>query len=304
MTDVFFSYSSEDRERVQPIRDALVEEGFDVFWDEEVPPGRDRDEWHREHIDAARCVVVFWSWNSVESDEIAHQAMIAKSAGKLVPVVLEPLESGLVPMGHSAAQAAVIPEEGVTPQILQRLYGAVENRVMRPWMRRKLAGLEGQVLALTSTRGHLEDREGSLQRRIAELEGQIELEDVQKKQLEVALAAAKLETVKAKELAASSVTLEQTVLRLNNQLLEEMKNANKLRTEIAYLESRAPAVQEAAGMSEAEKASQQGFTYIREVYLLLTTIFLIVSAANGSVAAMVISSMLLIAGVLWGLVLR
>ena len=54
MTDVFFSYSSKDRERVRPIRDALVAEGFDVFWDREVPPGRNRDEWIRRHLDAAQ----------------------------------------------------------------------------------------------------------------------------------------------------------------------------------------------------------------------------------------------------------
>src|SRR5262249_20231613 len=39
MTDIFFSYSSADRERVRPIRDALVAQGFDVFWDQEVPTG-------------------------------------------------------------------------------------------------------------------------------------------------------------------------------------------------------------------------------------------------------------------------
>jgi hypothetical protein len=37
MTDIFFSYSSADRERVRPIRDALVAQGFEVFWDQ-VPP--------------------------------------------------------------------------------------------------------------------------------------------------------------------------------------------------------------------------------------------------------------------------
>jgi hypothetical protein len=31
MMDVFFSYSSKDRERVRPNRDALVAEGFDVL---------------------------------------------------------------------------------------------------------------------------------------------------------------------------------------------------------------------------------------------------------------------------------
>ena len=54
MADVFFSYSSKDRERVRPIRDALVAEGFDVFWDQEVSPGRNWDEWIREHLAAAR----------------------------------------------------------------------------------------------------------------------------------------------------------------------------------------------------------------------------------------------------------
>ena len=32
MTDIFFSYSSADRERVRPIRDALAAQGFEVFW--------------------------------------------------------------------------------------------------------------------------------------------------------------------------------------------------------------------------------------------------------------------------------
>jgi TIR domain len=39
VTDIFFSYSSKDRERVRPVRDALVAQGFEVFWDQEVPPG-------------------------------------------------------------------------------------------------------------------------------------------------------------------------------------------------------------------------------------------------------------------------
>ncbi len=304
MTDVFFSYSTEDRERVQPIHDALAEEGFDIFWDREVPPDSDWDEWVQKHTGAARCVLVFWSANSVESDEIAHEAMVAKNAGKLISAVLEPLDAGLLPMGHSGAHAAIIPEEGINPKVLQRLCSAVEARVMRPWMRRKLAGLEGQVLALTSTRGALQDRETSLQQRISELEGQIELEGVQKRQLEEAVVAAKLETEKARTLAASSITLEQTVHRLNEQLLEEMRTSNKLRTEIAYLESREPPAPVAVKAPEAEKEQDQDFSYVREVYLLIATLLLLISAANGSLAAMVISAMLLIAGVLWGLVLR
>ncbi len=300
MTDVFFSYSSEDRKRVQPIRDALLAEGFDVFWDQEVPPGREWDEWIRQHLNAARCAMVFWSRHSVNSDEIVHEAMLAKSSGKVIPILLEPLESGQVPMGHSTAQAVVIPQEGLTPEVFQHLCAIVETRAIRPWMRRKLAELESQLSTLSSIQGQMEDREVSLQRRISELEGQVELERVQKKQLEVALATEKLQTAKLKSLPASSVAQQQTILRLNNELLEEGKIVNKLRTEMAYLESGVQGDQGTNDPSQSDGTSQ----YVRDVYLLIATVLLLVSAANGSTPAMVISSMLLIGGAMWGFFLR
>ena len=37
--EIFFSYSSKDRERVRPFHEALTALGFEVFWDMEVPPG-------------------------------------------------------------------------------------------------------------------------------------------------------------------------------------------------------------------------------------------------------------------------
>jgi hypothetical protein len=33
MTDIFFSYSAKDRERVRPVHAALTAMGFDVLWD-------------------------------------------------------------------------------------------------------------------------------------------------------------------------------------------------------------------------------------------------------------------------------
>ena len=98
MTDVFFSYSSKDRERVRPIRDALVAEGFDVFWDREAPPGRNRNEWTRQQAGAAPCVVVFWSAHSAMQFGVAREAIAAKTAGKLVSVLLDPIEPSQLPM--------------------------------------------------------------------------------------------------------------------------------------------------------------------------------------------------------------
>jgi len=39
LTDIFFSYSRKDRDRVEAAHKALTERGFDVFWDLQVPAG-------------------------------------------------------------------------------------------------------------------------------------------------------------------------------------------------------------------------------------------------------------------------
>jgi hypothetical protein len=99
MTDIFFSYSSKDRERVRPVRDTLVAQGFDVFWDQTVPAGLDWDTWIRQHLNRAKCALVFWSVNSIASDNVRHEAMVAKQHGKLVPVMLDALTAEQFPMG-------------------------------------------------------------------------------------------------------------------------------------------------------------------------------------------------------------
>jgi TIR domain len=304
MTDVFFSYSNEDRERVQPIHDALAAEGFDVFWDREPPPDREWDEWVRQQMDAARCTIVFWSPRSMWSDEIVHEALVAKNWGKLISVILEPLDSGQFPAGHYTAQAIVIPEGEISPEILQSLCAEVETKVIRPRTRRKLAGLEEQVSALTSLREEWEKRRASLQGRVAKLEGQAELERAQKAELEAALAATQQELRMSNEVAASAVALEQTILRLSTELRDERQANTKLRTELAYLESRAPDAIKPANALDSKDTSLGVYISFRDVFLLAATMSLLVSAANGSGVAMAISSILVIAGVLWGILSR
>jgi hypothetical protein len=61
MADIFISYASEDRPRVEPIAKALEEHGWSVWWDRTIPPGKSFDEAIEEAITAAKCVVVLWS---------------------------------------------------------------------------------------------------------------------------------------------------------------------------------------------------------------------------------------------------
>jgi hypothetical protein len=106
VTDIFFSYSSADGERVRPIRDALVAQGFEVFWDQHVPAGMDWDTWIRQHLTKSKCTIAFWSVTSVLSDNVRHEATVAKQQGKLLSVLLEPLTAEQFPMGLYAQQAA------------------------------------------------------------------------------------------------------------------------------------------------------------------------------------------------------
>lgn len=102
MTDVFLSYSREDRERLIPLVEFLETSGFSVFWDRDIRPS---STW-RSVIDAelgkARCVVVAWSKQSVKSEWVLEEAESAKADRRLLPVLLDRVDA---PLGFRAVQA-------------------------------------------------------------------------------------------------------------------------------------------------------------------------------------------------------
>ena len=64
MADIFISYKREDQEnkgRILPIVRALQAEGFDVFYDVEIPPGSTWEQVLQTKINMAKCVLVMWS---------------------------------------------------------------------------------------------------------------------------------------------------------------------------------------------------------------------------------------------------
>ena len=106
MADIFISYKREDQEehgRVRPIAEALSAEGYDVFYDVQVPPGSSWESVLQSKINAARAVVVLWSQASVDSDWVKEEAEMAKNAGKLIPVFLDPVQP---PFGFARIEGA------------------------------------------------------------------------------------------------------------------------------------------------------------------------------------------------------
>ena len=148
MPDIFISYSSKDRAVADRVRDALGEAGYDVFWDQEIPAGKDWDSWIREHLAEARLAIVLWSKASVASPNVRHEAIIARDAGGLLPLMVDELGASDFPMGLFLVQAPKIGRserefETAWPNILKEVRnrigepGSAAARPMRPRARRR-----------------------------------------------------------------------------------------------------------------------------------------------------------------------
>lgn len=89
MSDIFLSYKSKDQAKAQIIAEALERNGYSVWWDRVIPPGRTFDEVIEEELDAAKCMVVLWSKESVKSEWVRTEASEGKRRKILIPVLIE-----------------------------------------------------------------------------------------------------------------------------------------------------------------------------------------------------------------------
>lgn len=90
------------------MRDALEEAGYEVFWDQSTPPGKDWDAWIRDQLSGAKLVIALWTRSSVASPNVRHEAIIGREAGKLLPVMVDDLAPTDFPMGLFMVQALAI----------------------------------------------------------------------------------------------------------------------------------------------------------------------------------------------------
>lgn len=96
MSDIFISYSSEDRDWVLPLAAALSRQGWDVWWDRSIVSGRSFDEVIEAELAAARAVVVVWSSNSIDSRWVRAEAQEGLDHKKLIPIFLEEVKPPLI----------------------------------------------------------------------------------------------------------------------------------------------------------------------------------------------------------------
>ncbi|HYN45787.1 MAG TPA: TIR domain-containing protein, partial [Allosphingosinicella sp.] len=123
LADIFISYASPDRAVALRVRDALEEAGYEVFWDQSTPPGKDWDSWIREQLAGARLVIALWTKASVASPNVRHEAIIAREAEKILPVMVDDLKPTDFPMGLFMVQALLIGRS-------QRQFNAVKAKFL------------------------------------------------------------------------------------------------------------------------------------------------------------------------------
>jgi len=221
MTDIFFSYSSADRDRVRPIRDALVAQGFEVFWDQQVPSGMDWDTWIRQHLAKSRCAMAFWSATSVSSDNVRHEATVAKQQGKLISVLLEPLTAEQFPMGLYAQQAANLSgwNGDYGHDEWRKFRREFEAKLTPLWVRRQIDELEAELVGERSRREGAERRDKVLQTQIAK---EAEVQQYLKEERDIAL----------DEVAALKATVEELTRARSEAQAKQAENQQGLKRQL------------------------------------------------------------------------
>ncbi|MFO0698435.1 MAG: SUMF1/EgtB/PvdO family nonheme iron enzyme [Nitrospira sp.] len=104
MSDIFISYASEDKSRVQALAQALERKGWSVWWDRRIPIGRSFDEVIEEALDGSKSVVVVWTTTSVKSQWVKNEAREGLRRRVLFPVML--VEEVRIPLEFRDVQTA------------------------------------------------------------------------------------------------------------------------------------------------------------------------------------------------------
>ncbi|WP_298303988.1 toll/interleukin-1 receptor domain-containing protein [uncultured Erythrobacter sp.] len=88
MPDVFISYSRHDQEAVARLAKKVEAEGYDVWWDAELPPHKSYGDVITEKIGAAKAAIVVWSETAAASEWVRAEADVARNQKKLIQTAL------------------------------------------------------------------------------------------------------------------------------------------------------------------------------------------------------------------------
>lgn len=134
MSDIFLSYSHQDRERVRPVVAQFEAHSWSVWWDRRLLPGQRWEAKLRDELKNCHAVVVIWTRNSVKSAWIQLEASAGLEIDGLVPIQMDPFESAPIPskFEHIHASDLTTWTEGSNHPELELALQALREIISRP----------------------------------------------------------------------------------------------------------------------------------------------------------------------------
>ena len=131
MSDIFLSYAREDLAKAEKLARRLTQQGWSVFWDLTIPPGKTWRQMLDDELRLARCIVVAWSRASIQSEWVLEEADEGKQRKILIPVLFEAVRP---PLGFRSIQAVNLADwNGETAALVfQRLLKATADLLGPP----------------------------------------------------------------------------------------------------------------------------------------------------------------------------
>ena len=127
MATIFLSYAREDFKKAERIAVALGANGHSVWWDRNIHAGSRFNKEIDAALRSADLVMVLWSKSSVESAWVHDEAAAGRDSGRLVPVLLEPIEP---PLGFRQYQALdLVGRASQNDAAVSRLVAAIAEKL-------------------------------------------------------------------------------------------------------------------------------------------------------------------------------
>jgi hypothetical protein len=92
VSDVFISYSRDNQEAVRRLADAVKALGYDVWWDDQLPPHLAYGDVIAQKVGGAKAAIVVWSASAAASEWVRAEADMARNQKKLIQTTIDGAE--------------------------------------------------------------------------------------------------------------------------------------------------------------------------------------------------------------------
>lgn len=132
MSDVFISYSRDDKSVASTLSEALEEKGFSVFKGDKIVAGVGFVDQIERALNEAKAVVVLWTPASTNNEWVREEASYARDQNKLLPLLMVP--NGHVPpslLNRHGVKLRNSTSGELDPSSIEKLASAIRNMMAR-----------------------------------------------------------------------------------------------------------------------------------------------------------------------------